>query len=64
MKGKDERILFGKEIKSNSDLGVIKEVKNQDAGYVSAIFLRDEKNLKSINNNVAFNILKCTPCHI
>ena len=42
----------------------MKDLKNQDAGYVSTIFLKDEKNLKSINNNVAFNILKCTPCPI
>ena len=39
-----EKMLFGKEIKRLSELGVIKEVKNQDAGYISSIFLKDKTN--------------------
>ena len=39
-------MLFRKEIKRFSELGVIKEVKNQDPGYMSSVFLRDKKNKK------------------
>ena len=39
-------MLFRKEIKRLSELGVIKEVKNQDPGCISSIFLRDKKSNK------------------
>ena len=38
-----EKILFRKEIKRSSELGVVKEVKNQYPGYISSVFLRDKK---------------------
>ena len=59
-------MLFRKEIKRLSELEVIKEVKNQDPGYISSIFLRDKKNnkhrlilnLKKINKHVIYKQFK------
>ena len=38
-----KKILFRNEIKRPSELGVVKEVKNQYPGYISSILLRDKK---------------------
>ena len=56
-------MLFRKEIKRLSDLGVIQEVKNQDPSYVSSMFLRDKNNkhrlilnLKCFNKHVVYKL--------
>ena len=38
-----ERTLFRKETKRFSDLGVIQQVRNQNPGYVSSIFLETKR---------------------
>ena len=59
-------MLFRKEIKRFSKLGIKKEVKNQGPGYISSIFLTDKKNnkhrlilnLKKINKHVTYKHFK------
>ena len=59
-------MLFRKEIKGLSELGVLKEVKNQDPGYITSIFSRDKnnnkhrliRNLKKFNKHVTYKHFK------
>ena len=48
-------MLFGKETKRLSELGVIKEVKDHDSGYISSIFLKDKTNN---NHRLILNLKK------